>query len=266
MNVVASSTGNLVRARVGRRMSVLHLLALEAQMEFKRLLRNPSFCVPIIAFPLMFYVLFAIVMGPPPGTGGIARRLLASYTVFGAMGPGLFGIGVTFALDRERGLLSLKRALPMPPGVYLGAKVLMAAAFAAVISLLLMVIAATAGQVVLEALQWGELFGLALLGVLPFCSLGLLVGTLIKGQAAPAILNLLYLPMSFLSGVIFPVSSLPHPLGWIAPLWPSYHLVQLAQRVVDGDRGQRTAAHVVAVAVEAAVLFALARRRMSKLS
>jgi len=145
--------------------STLRVLLVESRTEFLRLLRAPAFSVPIISFPVMFYILFALVMGPPDPTGGVARHLLASFSTFGVMAPGLFGLGVSLAIERERGLLELKRALPVPAGVYLGAKLVMAAVFAALVSLVLMILAATAGEVVLEALQCLKLLLVAVLGV-----------------------------------------------------------------------------------------------------
>ena len=65
--------------------------------------------------------------------------------------------------------------------------------------------------------------------MLPFAAIGLLIATLCSGQASPAIINLIYLPMAFLSGLWMPLSILP---GWIAgaaPVWPSYHLAQIAR-------------------------------------
>jgi ABC-2 type transport system permease protein len=248
--------------------SALRILFMETQMEFFRLLRSPSFAVPVITFPLMFYVLFAVVLGPPSAhNGALARHLLATYSVFGVMAPGLFGLGVTLAMDRERGLLELKRALPMPGGAYLGAKVIMTAAFAAIVSLALMLLSATVGQVVLAAAQWCKLFVVSVMGVLPFCSLGLFIGTLTKGQAAPAVINLVYLPMSFLSGLLLPMSVMPHFIQQIAPIWPSWHLAQLTLDVVDNDDTQAVslAAHILTVIGEGVLFFALARRRLSKL-
>lgn len=245
--------------------SALRILLVESRMEFLRLLRSPAFSVPIISFPVMFYVLFALVMGPPDPTGGVARHMLASFTTFGVMAPGLFGLGVSLAIERERGLLELKRALPVPPGVYLGAKLVMAAVFAAIVSVVLMILAATAGQVVLELLQALELLGLAILGVLPFCSLGLLIGTLTKGQAAAAVVNLVYLPMSFLSGVLIPLSALPHALARLAPIWPCYHLAQIALHILDNDEGTGLGLHVGVVAAEGILFFVLAQRRLSRL-
>ena len=68
--------------------------------------------------------------------------------------------------------------------------------------------------------------------MLPFCAIGLFIGTTVNGQAAPAVINLIYLPMSFLSGLWMPLSMLPAAVHDIAPLWPAYHLGQLALAAV----------------------------------
>lgn len=248
-----------------RTVSTLRVLLVESRMEFLRLLRAPAFSVPIISFPVMFYILFALVMGPPDPTGGVARHLLASFTTFGVMAPGLFGLGVSLAMERERGLLELKRALPVPAGVYLGAKLIMAAVFAALISMVLMILAATAGEMVLEALQWVKLLMVAVVGVLPFCSLGLLIGTIAKGQAAAALVNLVYLPMSFLSGLMIPLAALPHGLARLAPMWPCYHVAQIAEHVLGNGRASGLGLHFAVVAAEGTLLFVLAQRRLSRL-
>ena len=102
----------------------------------------------------MFYLLFGIFLGSRYGGASAARHLLANFTVFGVMAPGLFGVGMTLAMDRDRGLLELKRALPMPPGIYLAAKLTMSMVFAGIVSILVMVLAAVPGQVVLPLIQW----------------------------------------------------------------------------------------------------------------
>ena len=161
----------------------------------------------------------------------IARRfryLLATYGVFGVMGASLFGLGVTIAIERERGFLTLKRALPMPPGALLFAKLVMAMVFAAIISLELAVIAASMTAIELSVLQWLSLLLVNIAGTLPFCVLGLCIGTLVGGSAAPAVVNLIYLPMSFLSGLWMPLNMLPEFTARFAPIWPSYHLGQIA--------------------------------------
>ena len=247
------------------RVSLWRIFLVESRMECLRLMRSPAFAVPVVLFPLMFYALFGLVLGShgQAASPAVARHMLATYIAFGCVAPGLFGIGVTVALDRDHGLLELKRALPMPPGVYLAAKLVMAMVFAAVVSILLMVMGATLGTVVLEIAQWTGLLILAVLGVIPFCGLGLLVGTLVKGQAAPAVLNLIYVPMSFLSGLWLPLSVLPHALAQLAPVWPAYHLAKLTQYVIgEGDAGFWP--HVLNLAGMSVVFFLLARRGLRK--
>lgn len=246
--------------------SAMRVFLVEARMECVRLLRSPSFAVPIVLFPLMFYALFGLVLGnhghaADPEAG---RHALATFVAFGAIAPGLFGIGITVALDRDRGLLQLKRALPMPPGIYLAAKLVTAMVFAAVVTIALMLMATIVGKVVLELVQWVNLFILAVLGVVPFCGLGLMVGTLVKGQAAPAILNLIYVPMSFLAGIWVPLSVLPHFLAQLAPIWPAYHLAKLAQSAVGGGSADLLP-HVIDLVGMGALFFAVARRALRKL-
>lgn len=244
--------------------SAARVFMLEARAEFLRLLRAPSFSVPTIAFPLMFYVLFGVLLSPAHGSAEAGRRVLASFVVLGTMAPGLFALGITLATDRERGLLELKRALPMPCGTYLAAKMAMAMLFAAIVSVLLMVLATFAAGVALALVRWSALFGLAVLGVIPFCAIGLLVGSLCKASAAPAVLNLIYLPMSFLSGLWVPLPLLPHALARLAAVWPSWHLAQIAASVVGVRPSGGTGAHVAVLTAAAVGCLAAARHVLGR--
>jgi len=252
-----------MNAIVQSRHSLLRCYWLEARCEFLRLLRAPSFAVPTLVFPPMFYLLFGVLLARP-GHGGMATQLLATYGVFGVMAPGLFGFGVALALDRERGFLALKRALPMPPGAMLVAKLAMAMLFATIIATMLLVLAVSVGHVALSAGQMATLLLVDVLGVVPFCAMGLAIGTVVSGQGAPGVINLLYLPMAFLAGLWVPLQALPHVLQIAAPLWPAWHLAQVALAVVGGPSDGRIGLHVLVLAIEAAVFFALARRRLAR--
>ncbi|MBA3485942.1 MAG: ABC transporter permease [Lysobacter sp.] len=236
---------------------------LEARNELLRLLRTPSFVLPTLLFPPLFYVLFGVLLA---GRGGadVARYMLATYGVFGIMGAGLFGFGVTIAVERERGFLTLKRALPTPPGAYLLAKMAMAMVFAALISLVLAVLAVTLAKVSLAPTQWALLWLVNVFGVLPFCAIGMVIGSLVGGSGAPAVVNLLYLPMSFLSGLWLPLAMLPDVFSKLAPAWPSYHLGQVALKVVDRDAGGSLALHLGVLAIVTIALFLLARARLAR--
>jgi len=234
----------------------------EARSECLRYMRAPGFMLPIMLFPAMFYLLFGVLMAKSNGADA-ARYLLASYGVFGVMSPGLFGFGVSLALERDGGLLTFKRALPMPPGAYLLGKMLMAMAAAGVVILLLLAMAFSLGHVTLSPTQAVALLLTGVLGVLPFCALGMFVGTLIKGQGAPGMLQLIYLPMSFMSGLWFPLPMLPRFLQQIAPVWPSYHLDMLALAAVGMNDGPLVG-HLVALLGVAGGFTLLAARRLRR--
>jgi ABC-2 type transport system permease protein len=241
---------------------VMRSYFLEAKYEFLNLLRTPSFVLPTLIFPALFYTLFGVLLNRNNGDGP-AQYLLATYGVFGIMGAALFGLGVTIAIDRERGLLVLKRALPMPAGALLLAKTIMAMIFATLISLILATIAISLAGVSLHFSQWVQLFLVNVLGVIPFAAIGLLIGSYFSGRAAPAIINILYLPLAFLSGLWLPLSMLPSIFAKLAVLWPSWHLGQIALKVVGRDDGVNIAIHLVVLAVVALLAFTLALRRLN---
>ena len=243
------------------RMRVLRAYLQEMRAELLRYLRNPGFLLPTLLFPTVFYVMFGVLMGRQGGPDA-ARYLLASYGTFGVMAPGLFGFGVSLAMERDTGLLTLKRTLPMPPLAYLVGKMAMAMCVAAVIMVLLMLLATFAAHVVLTPMQMLRLFATGVLGVLPFCALGLLVGALIKGQGAPGLINMVYLPMAFLSGLWFPLTHMPK-LQQLAPVWPAWHLDQLALAAVGMARGALLP-HVLALAGYTAVFLWIAARRLRR--
>jgi ABC-2 type transport system permease protein len=235
---------------------------LESKFEFLRVLRTPAFAVPTLLFPPMFYLLFGLILNR--GSGNAAQYLFATYSVFGVMAPGLFGFGVGVAIERERGWLALKRVAPMPPGAYLFSKMAMAALFAVLIYLILATMAYTLGGVHLGIGQWLLLGVIAVFGVMPFCALGLLIGSRVNASAAPAIVNFIYLPMAFLSGLWMPLSMLPSFFSQLAPVWPSYHLAQLALGVIGLVPADTALTHVLAVAGFTVVCFAIARRWLAR--
>jgi ABC-2 type transport system permease protein len=237
---------------------------LEAKYEFLRLLRTPMFAVPTLVFPTLFYVLFGVLLAGPRGGVAAAQYLLATYGVFGVMGAALFGFGVSVAIERENGYLELKRALPMPAGAYLLAKMAMAMLFAAIISMLLALLAAGLAGVSLASWQWASLWLVNIAGALPFCAIGLYIGSLVGGSGAPAVVNLVYMPMAFLSGLWMPLNVLPAVFAKIAVVWPAWHLGQLALKVVDRDAGASVWMHLGVLALITVAFFVLARRRLSR--
>ena len=216
------------------RRSLWRIYALEAKYESLKQLRLPMFAIPSITFPWLFYCLFGIAFGAghQAGPTTMTTYLLATYGAFGVIGVSLFGFGVGVATERGQGWMLLKRATPMPPTAGFVAKIAMAMAFATVILLGLFALGAAFGGVVLETGQWLALASTLVAGTLPFCALGLALGYLCGPNSAPAVVNLLYLPMAFASGLWIPVQVLPGWVQAVAPFLPPYHLAQLALAVI----------------------------------
>lgn len=234
----------------------------EAKYEFLRVLRTPAFSVPTLVFAPMFYLMFGVLLNR--GSAQAASYLMVTYSVFGVMGPGLFGFGVGLAMDRERGLLTLKRVQPVPSLAPLLAKVGMSMIFAAIIGVILLALGMTLGGVAMTASQIALLLVVCVLGVVPFCALGLLIGTLVSGSGAPAVVNLIYMPMALLSGLWLPLSMLPGVVQQMAPLWPAWHLGQLALKIVDQDAGKPAWMHVATLLGFSAICLFLAQRRLQR--
>jgi ABC-2 type transport system permease protein len=227
----------------------LRILGKETKYEFLKLLRNKSFSLAVIGFPVMFYLLFGVAnRGASNGNIHVAKYMLGGYACFGLVGAALFGIGVGLANERAAGWLELKRASPMPPLAYLFAKCATAVAFGLIIVAILSALAVTTGGVSLSVLELVKMAGVVAIGAVSFASMGLLLAQIVPANAAPAIVNLIYLPMSFLSGLWMPLKYLPHWVQRIGMTLPTYHLSQLMFRIFGYDDGSAMVGHWIGLA------------------
>jgi ABC-2 type transport system permease protein len=199
----------------------------ETRYEFLKLLRAKAFSFSVIGFPVMFYLLFGVANRH----NEYARYLLASYSCFGMVGAALFGVGAGIAMERAQGWLELKQASPMPRLAYLIAKTASCAAFGLIVVALLLAIGVTMAGVTISGREIAELFAVTLAGSFPFAAMGLLLAFLMPPNAGPGLINIIYLPMSFASGLWMPISVLPHWMQKMAPALPTYHYGQLALNI-----------------------------------
>ena len=222
--------------------------ALEASTSCRS--RGCGLRAPSISFPVMFYVLFGLAFGGGRGAGGIsmATYLIATYGAFGVIGASLFGFGVGVAVERGQGWMILKRATPMPPFAYFLAKLCVCTIFAAIIVAALSILGVAFGGVRLPAAVWAQLWAILIAGAIPFCALGLALGNFVGPNSAPPIVNLVYLPMSFASGLWLPIQMLPPVVRAIGHALPPYHLGQLALGTIGAGQGEPAWTHVAALA------------------
>ena len=256
-----ATSADVLVLRPARRASIY---VLEARAQFLSLMRTPAFTIPTLVFPLMFYLFFGVAMSFSPAA---PTYLLATYGVFGLIGPSLFGFGVGFATERDRGALLLKQTTPMPAAAYLLARVAAALVFGVVIVTGLFLLGAYAADVTLYRWQWFALAGVQLSSAIPFCALGLAIGAWVKAQSAIAIVNLVYLPMAFLSGLWMPIAVLPSFLQNVAIVFPAYHQAQLALKVINMDEGTSAGIHVLIISIFTVVFLIIAAvgfRRVSQ--
>jgi ABC-2 type transport system permease protein len=209
------------------------LYAKEAKYELLKNVRIPVYAISTIAFPLMFYILFGIVLAHNnPAARDNATYMLATMGCFGVMAVALFGFGVSLAVERGQGWLQVKRASPMPVSAYFTAKLFAAIVFSTVIMLLLLAVGAVFGGVHVSLATAAKLAGIVIAGSIPFSAMGLAIGYFAKPNSAPAVVNLIYLPMAFCSGLWIPLFMLPHGLRVFAKFLPAFHMSQLALNTV----------------------------------
>lgn len=221
---------------------------LEIKYEFLKALRLPAYSLPTLLFPVFFYLFFGVMFGAKQtGPVKMASYLIATYGVFGVVGAALFGFGVSVAVERGQGWLEVKRTTPMPMLAYFVSKLAMAMIFSTIVVLLLFALGTTVGGVQLPFLTALSLLAILVTGSITFCALGLALGFLAGPNSAAPIVNLIYLPSAFLSGLWIPIVFLPKPVQAIAVWLPQYHFSQLALGVIGAAQKGSAAVHVGAM-------------------
>jgi ABC-2 type transport system permease protein len=241
------------------------LFVRECTAEILKAARQPAFAVPTLVLPIVFYALFGIALARP-GAGN-AGYLLATYGVFAALGPSLFGFGAGLAAEREGGTLALKQISPLPGWAFLGAKLVTCLLFTLVVLLALYSVAAFAGGVALERGQWAQLLLVHLASVLPFCLLGMCVGLSFGSSGAMAVTNVLFMGLAVIGGLWIPVFLMPKLMQAVAGFMPSFHLAEMALSATGREireAGRVGLAHVAPVAAFTVVVAALAFKRWQK--
>lgn len=236
---------------------LLNIHVKEIKYEFLKLLRLPAFAIPTLLFPLMFYLFFGVGLGKHDvGNVKMAAYLVATYGAFGVIGVSLFGFGVIIAVERGQGWLETKRTTPMPISAYFISKIAMAMLFSTIIVVSLFALASLLNGIHLSLVQMLSILGVLVPGAITFSALGLAIGYFAGPNSASPIVNLIYLPMSFLSGLWVPIWVLPKPIQTIAFFLPPFHFSQLALRVLGAGRTGSVLVHVTAMLIATAI-FAL---------
>jgi ABC-2 type transport system permease protein len=209
------------------------LIARQVRYENLAFWRNPVAAFFSFAFPLIFLVLFQLVLAEPGAGGGTQASLFYTPAIvtFSIVNVCFTSIAMTVSLARDEGILKRIRGTPLPGWAYLVARMI----HAALITILLVIIVAVAGQLLfgtpLPLDRVPALVVILVIGAAAFCALGLAVAGLIpNAAAAPALVNAIVLPLYFVSDVFVQLDA-GSPLALIGDLFPIRHLANALQSV-----------------------------------
>jgi ABC-2 type transport system permease protein len=206
------------------------MLLMQTRSELLMRWRVPAFSVTNLALPIVFFTFFGLPVAHVRRADGVSigAYLLASFGAYAVGNVMIYGFGIGVANERAMKIDRLMRASPLPPLVFMLAKVVTALVFALLALLLLVGYGAVVGGIYQPPAVWAMVIARLLAGSLPFIALGFAIGYLSGPHAAPAVANLIYLPLAFASGFFVPVGQLPGFVQAIAPFLPTYHYAQLA--------------------------------------
>ncbi len=185
-------------------------------------------------FTLLLPILFLVLLGSVYGDDEIDGIRASTYLAAGLIGYGIVatafaGLAITLVVRRESGVLKRVRGTPLPTGVYLAA-VLASTLVVIAIEVVAQVVVA---RFLLDADWPASPLALALvvlLGAATFAALGIAITAAVRSsEGSSAVVNAIYLPMAFVSGVFYSVEALPRFLEVLASVSPLTYLLRLVR-------------------------------------
>jgi ABC-2 type transport system permease protein len=223
--------------------------------------RVPAFTISGLALPVMFFAFFGL---PNAGgqIGGVVAGpyFLASYGAYAMGSMMVFNFGIGVSNERGSKVDLLYRATPLPPLVYMGAKLAVAVLFGLLSLALLFGFGAVAAGVRMEAATWVGLVLRIVLGSIPFVALGFAIGYGSGPNAAPGVANIIYVPLAFASGLFVPIDFLPEIVQRVAPFLPTYHYAQLAWGAIGAEVSEPPLTSILWLAGFTVIFLSLASR------
>jgi ABC-2 type transport system permease protein len=217
----------------------MRLLRHELRNQLRLYWRSRELAFFTFALPLIMFFLLGSVYGDDriksEGNVRAADYLLAGMLGYGAIATGFAGLSIMLVIRRESGILKRLRATPLPASTYVVALLcttMLAFALEAVVMIAL-------GRLFFDT-HVHNLLSLALallLGAGAFTALGLALTSVIKSaEGSSAVVNAVYLPISFLSGAFFSPHSFPEVLRAVADALPLVYMIRLVRDIALRDQ------------------------------
>ena len=214
----------------------MRLVAHQVAAEQRLFWRQREAAVFVFTLPILLFLLLGSVY-----EGEIDGDPAASYLLTGMLGYGVAttafaGLAITLVVRREYGMLKRIRATPLPAPAFLTAMLL---------STLLVFALQVVGLFGLGAALFdaelptrpGSLAAALLLGAAAFSGVGFGTASLLRSaEGASAGVNVILLPMAFLSGSFGPTEDYPDFLTAIADVLPLKYMIDLVGAIyLDGE-------------------------------
>ncbi|MGA8726871.1 MAG: ABC transporter permease [Acidimicrobiales bacterium] len=228
--------------------------------------RNPMAAV----FTLMFPVIFLIIVGTSGGNFRVPGTTLRydQYTVvamltFGLIAACYTNLGMTICNRREMGILKRMRGTPISIGSYVGGIMGSVLINVAILTVLVVGLGMSFYHLHFPYHPAAALLTL-LVGIVTFSALGLAVTVIVpNADAAPAVINGIYFPIVFISGVFYPLSN-GSVLTKIADYFPIRHMItSLVSSFESGPGSGLRVGDLLVMLVWAAAALAVVARRFS---
>jgi imidazolonepropionase-like amidohydrolase/ABC-type multidrug transport system permease subunit len=193
------------------------------KIDLKLAMRNKAVLFFSYLFPLGFFIVFSEMMDAQQG--GMISYVVSMVLVLGILGNGLFGAGMRAVQERENNILRRYKVAPITPTPILIAS--MVTGWAVYLPAVLMIL-------VIAHFYYGmsiphrsvSLFLFASIGIITFRSIGMILASVVNSmQESNILIQLLYMPMLFLSGATFPINTLPHWAQSLSQFLPASYLV-----------------------------------------
>jgi imidazolonepropionase-like amidohydrolase/ABC-type multidrug transport system permease subunit len=228
--------------------------------------RDRSVLFMSVLFPMIFFFVFAQSFHGRQSAGAM-NQVITMTVIIGVLGSGFFGAGMRAVQDREANILRRFKVTPvgaMP--IIVAALVSGVVAFSLPAFLFFFFAKVLYGMPLPHNLLSIAVF--MCLGVITFRAMGMIVAAVVNSQAeAQLLINLLYLPMLFLSGATFPLGMMPLWLQKVAQFIPATYLYQGLQSLMIGGEtlwANAIAMLALAIAMVVAIVIALKLFRWEK--
>jgi ABC-2 type transport system permease protein len=202
------------------------LVGTQIRYEQKSYWRNPAAAFFTFAFPLVFFFILVGAAGGGHDKDVLGSVLLKQYytpsvLAYGVMSACFLSIALGLVRQREAGILKRMRGTPLPSWALIGGIIGNAMIVASLLTALAISFAIVVYGVHLPAAHLLPLIVTVLIAALAFCALGVAVSSLIPNMdAGPAIVNLPYFVMVFISGTYFPINGTMEKIAAWLPLRP----------------------------------------------